>query len=460
MTITRFCDGISRRSLLKVGTAGLFGSGLALPALLQRQAQAKEHGIDAAKDERSVIILFLKGGMSTIDTFDLKPEAPAEIRGEFDPIDTSVPGIQIGEHLPRLAKEMNKLSLIRSFAHKNSDHGPADHYMLTGYFPAAGFNPSVSPNNQRPAHGAVIARKLGPRGKFASGGAVPPYICLPKMHASAGSAYLGPAAAPFVIEADPNSPGFSVPDLAPPLELEADRLDARRELLARVDKLQRAKEQGSARPSAIDANADARDLSVFRQRAFELMTSPEAKQAFDIAAEPEKLRDEYGRTALGQSCLMARRLVEAGVRCVTIDHTNWDTHDNNFQVLKTQLLPSLDAGLSTLLRDLAERGTLAKTLVVVTGEFGRTPRINKNAGRDHWGPSFTVAVAGGGTQGGRVVGASSANSERPATEPYGPEDLAATMYHLLGIDPDDEFYTPEGRPVKIANDGRVMRELL
>src|SRR5262249_58564584 len=196
--------------------------------------------------------------------------------------------------------------------------------------------------------------------------------------------------------------------------------------------------------------------STFQRKAFERTTSPAAKQAFDIHAESDKLRDEYGRNSLGQSCLMARRLVEAGVRCVTIDHSNWDTHDNNFKTLKGSLLPALDGGLSTLFRDLASRSMLDSTLVVVTGEFGRTPRINKNAGRDHWGPAFTVALGGGGIKGGRVVGKAEARAEKPASDPHGPEDLAATMFHLMGINPKEEFYTPDGRPVPIVNQGKVI----
>lgn len=442
MSNTTFCDGLRRRDFLRVGTAGLFG--LALPQLLARQARAAERGLSPS--DVSLIFVFLHGGLSTIDTWDLKPEAPAEFRGPFRPIDTCVPGIRIGEHLPRIAKQMDRFSLVRSFRHSNSDHGPADHYMFTGYHPVAGFNPNLKPNNQRPAHGSVIARKLGPRG------GVPPYVCLPKMHPSAGPAYLGAAHAPFVIEAEPNDPNFAVPDLVPPPVIAADRLADRRQLLSEVDRFQRAAE---AR-----ANAAAGSVSVFRQKAFDLMTSPEAKRAFDLRAEPEKLRDEYGRNTLGQSCLMARRLVEAGVRCVTIDHSNWDTHDNNFATLQRDLLPALDGALATLFRDLSDRGLLKRTLVLVTGEFGRTPRINKNAGRDHWGPAFTVAVGGGGLQGGRVVGRSDARAERPAADPYGPEDLAATLYHCLGIDPNEEFYTPEGRPVKIVNDGKIIRELL
>ena len=444
MTVRRFCDGIQRRDFLRMGTASLFGLGLTLPRLLELQAHAAAQG--SRTSDVSLIFLFLHGGLSTIDTLDLKPNAAAEFRGEFRPIATNVPGIQICEHLPRLARQMDKFSLIRSFRHHNSDHGPADHYMLTGYFPQAGFNPGLNPNNQKPAHGSIIARKLGPRG------GVPPYVCLPKMHPSAGSAYLGSGAAPFVIDADPNAPNFSVPDIVPPAVLPTDRLEARRRLLARVDRYRQSAE--------LQANRHAQSVSHFQREAFTLMTSPAARRAFDIQTEPAGLRDEYGRTSLGQSCLMARRLVEAGVRCVTIDHSNWDTHDNNFATLRGTLLPALDAALSTLFRDLSQRGLLGRTLVVVSGEFGRTPRINRNAGRDHWGPVFTVALGGGGIRGGRMIGRSDARAERPAQDPHGPEDLAATMYQLMGIDPNEEFYTPEGRPVKIVNNGRVIQGLL
>ncbi len=438
-----FCDGIARRDFLRLGTASAFGMGLTLPALLAARAGAAAPFV---KRDVSVIYLFLHGGLSTIDTWDMKPSAPPEFKGEFKPISTNVPGTQIGEHLPRVAKVMDKIALVRSFRHHNSDHGAADHYMLTGYFPTAGFNPGLTPNNQKPAHGAIIARCLGPRG------AVPPYVCLPKLHPSCGSSYLGAGAAPFIIDADPNAPDFSVPDVVPLPSLEARRLDDRRRLLGSLDRFHKSGEERS--------NPAARTVSVFRQKAFDLMTSPQAKKAFDVHAEPDRLRDTYGRNTLGQSCLMARRLVQAGVRCVTIDHSNWDTHDDNFKTLKRQLLPALDAALSTLFVDLAQRGLLETTLVVITGEFGRTPRVNKNAGRDHWGPAFTVALGGGGIKGGRVIGRSDARAERPATEPFGPEDLSATICHLLGINPKDEFLTPEGRPVAIVNGGKVMQELL
>ncbi|MCI0358971.1 MAG: DUF1501 domain-containing protein [Planctomycetaceae bacterium] len=449
MTHSTFCDGIVRRDFVRLGLTGLFGASLSLPRLLKAEAAAGQ----AAKDRGvSVIYVFLKGGLSTIDTLDMKPGAPAEFRGEFDPAPTSVPGLQICDLLPKLAGQLDKAALLRGFWHKNSDHGPADHYMLTGYFPQAGFNPSLNPNNVRPSLGSIISKKLGPQGAARSAAAVPPYVCLPQTHNSAGAAYLGATCAPLSVEADPSAPDFSVPDMMPPISLPADRLAARRELLRRVDQLHQSAE--------VQANSRAKSASVFQQRAMDLMLSPAAKQAFNIHAEPDKLRNEYGRHTLGQSCLMARRLVEAGVRCVTIEHSNWDTHDGNFTTLKNQLLPQLDPAVATLLRDLADRSLLAKTLVLVTGEFGRTPRINKNAGRDHWGPSFTVLLAGGGVEGGRVLGASDERAERPADAPHGPEDLFATISHLVGIDPSEEFHTPEGRPVKIVNNGKVIRGLL
>jgi uncharacterized protein (DUF1501 family) len=436
-----FCDGVTRRNMLRIGGAGLLGATVSLPDLLQRTVRA-----DGSQDDVSLIVLFLHGGLSTIDTFDLKTDAPAEFRGDFQPIATTVPGLSVCEHLPKLAQTAHRFSLVRNFTHSNSDHGPADHYMLTGYRATAAFNPNLKPNNQRPSLGSIIAKVLGPRG------GVPPYVCVPLMHPSCGSAYLGATCAPFVVEADPNSPNFKVPDLAPPLVVDAERLESRKSLLQAVDRLRKSAD--------LAANSQALKRSKFQEKAFELVTSAQTRKAFDLAAESPALRDEYGRTTLGQSCLMARRLVEAGVRCVTIDHHNWDTHYRNFQVLKDDLLPQLDAGLSALLRDLDERGSLSKTLVAVFGEFGRTPRINKDAGRDHWGPSNTIFLAGGGVKPGVVVGKTNALGEKPEGASHGPEDLLATIYHLLGVDASREFYTPEGRPVPIANNGRLIQDVL
>jgi uncharacterized protein (DUF1501 family) len=272
------------------------------------------------------------------------------------------------------------------------------------------------------------------------------------MHGSAGSAFLGPAAAPFVVNADPSAPNFSVPDLIPPLAIDAERLQSRTDLRQEIDRFQESAE--------IRANTSARALMTFQEKAFNLMTSSAAKSAFDLSREQDGLRDEYGRTSLGQCCLMARRLVEAGVRCVTIDHTNWDTHYAQFPVFKNDLLPQLDGALSGLFRDLHDRGMLETTLVLVTGEFGRTPRINNRAGRDHWSSVSTLLLGGGGIQGGRVIGASDAIAEKPASDPVSPEDLAATMFSRLGINPTDELHGPDGRPHQIVNGGRVIAGLL
>ena len=444
MSNQRFCDGIRRRDMLRFGAAGAFGMGITLPSLLEHEARLKANGVETK--DTSLIIVFLQGGLSTIDTWDMKPEAPAEFRGDFSPISTVLPGVQISEHLPKISKVHDKFSLVRSFGHANSNHGQADHFMLTGYPHGPGFNGGLKPNNQKPCVGAVIGKELGPRG------GVPPYVCLPRMHNSAGSSYLGSSATPFVVGADPNAPDFKVPDLAPPVAVQSRRLNDRRALLKTINRYEQS--------TVIQANQGARAMRTFQEKAFELMTSDATKAAFDINSEPDAVRERYGRNMLGQSCLMARRLIEAGVRCAFVNHIDWDTHYNNFHVLKNELLPKLDAAMSSLLTDLDERGMLDSTMVLVTGEFGRTPRINKDAGRDHWGPSCAIAMAGGGVQGGRIIGASNERAERPATAPYGPADLMATIYHGMGIDPEREFLTPEGRPVPIVpGTGRVISEL-
>ena len=338
---------------------------------------------------------------------------------------------------------MDKFSLIRSFRHHNSDHGPADHYMLTGYFPQAGFNPSLTPNNQRPAHGSIIARKLGPRG------GVPPYVCLPKMHPSGGSAYLGSTAAPFVIDADPNAPNFAVPDIVPPPALAADRLDDR----------QRAARQARSLPASrrgAGAITHARAVGDFQR---------EGVQPDDLAGRASRpststpsrtsLRDEYGRNTLGQSCLMARRLVEAGVRCVTIDHSELGHARQQLRDAQAaSLLPALDAALSTLFRDLADRGLLETTLVVVTGEFGRTPRINKQRRPRSLGPGVHRGCSAAAASRAAASSASPTPAPNARTRSIGPEDLAATIYHLLGIDPKESSTRPKaGRCRSSTADG-------
>jgi len=434
-----FCDGIPRRDFIRVGSFGLFGYGASLPGVLEAKAAAASAKTDgkqggaAIDDDISVIYIFLAGGLSTIDTFDMKPDAPAEIRGEFKPISTNVAGIQVADQIPTIARHADKFSLIRSFYHNNSGHGAADEYMLTGYL-----------GKKHPSFGSVVAQEYG------GGSNVPPYVVYPRMHSAAGPTFLGSSAAPFLIEADPSAPDFSVPDLSPPLDIDASRLGDRAGLLKDVDRFQHV----------VDAGSRAGAYNRFREKAFGLMTSPEAKEAFNIQAESEKTRAAYGNHTLGQCCLLARRLVESGTRYVWLTHNNWDTHEANFLDLRESLLPQLDQGYGTLLQDLSDRGMLEKTLVVLTGEFGRTPKVNNNAGRDHWGPVFTLILAGGGIQGGRVVGSSDEWAAKPKDNPVHPYDFARTLYHLLGIDSEKLLYTLEKRPVKLLDEGRLIHELL
>ena len=432
----RYHDALRRRDVLRVGSLGAFGFGLNLPQMLSLETAHADAKLPGPRREVSVIYLFLAGGLSTIDTFDMKPDAPTEVRGEFDSISTTVPGIRYCEHLPRLARHATKLSLIRSFVHGNNGHGEADKYMLTGYL-----------REERPSFGSIISEA----GHAQPGGRnVPPYVVFPRMHPAAGPAFLGSTHAPFFIDADPSDPGFAVPDLIPPLEVDSTRLADRTRLLHQVDRLHRH----------VDRRSQAASFAKFRERAFRLMTSSEAKSAFDIQAETESVRTAYGSHTLGQSCLLARRLVQAGVRYTMITHNNWDTHENNFGALKTNLLPQLDQGVSALLGDLEDRGLLDSTLVVITGEFGRTPKINKNAGRDHWGNCFTVALAGGGVQGGRIHGESDKWTNAPTKDPVRPLDFAATMFHILGLDPRRVVHALDGRPMHLLDEGRIIRELL
>ena len=439
--MTPCCDGIARRDVLRIGS--LLGLGLGLGDLLRLQAQ------DAGKKPkaRSCILVWLQGGPSTMDMWDLKPDAPSEFRGTFKEIATNVAGTRISEHLPRCARQMDKMALLRSFTHTDASHGPADHWMMTAYKPGPVFVSNDGQlNNQRPALGAVVARELGPVG------ALPAYVTVPSLPKSGGSAYLGPSAAPFVIASDPSSPDFSVRDLRLACGVDAHRLEDRRALVRSLDRFQKSAEA--------EADPKIQATNTFYEKAFDLVTSPKAKEAFDIAKEDPKLRDEYGRDSLGQSCLMARRLVEAGVRFVTVEHGNWDTHSKNFDSLSANLLPSFDRGFATLIRDLADRGLLESTLVLAAGEFARTPRINKDGGRDHWPNAMTIPMAGGGVKGGRVFGSSDARAERPASDPVGPEDLAATIYHLMGIDATKTHYDPLGRPLPILDKGKPITGIL
>ena len=426
----------TRRNFLKGGTASLF---------LPMHSYASEV---AEASDKSLIIVFLKGGPSTIDMFDLKPDAPAEYRGDFKPISTCVPDIHISEHLPLLAQQQDKFSIVRSMSHSDSNHGSGDHYMLTGYKASPAFQAKQMPNNEHPSFGSIISHERG------GVGSVPPYICLPNMHKSGGSSYLGPMHAPFIIDADPNSPNFAVPNLVPPATLSDNRISMREKLRSQLSRFEGTKEVSSK------VNRKANSFDTFRESAQILMLSKEAKEAFDIEKEPAKIRDQYGRTTLGQSCLMARRLVEAGVRCVTIQHTDWDTHDENFRLLKEDLLPPLDSAVSTLFADLADRGLSDKTLVLVTGEFGRTPKIDgKAGGRGHFPAAFSLLLSGCGLNSGMCVGQTNRTGMSCVDNHYTPEDLTQTILKSLDIHTHKEFYSAQGRPFMMVNGGKIIKEL-
>ena len=438
-------NGFSRRDVLRAGVLGL--SGLTLADVLRAKAQG------AAVSDLSVILVWLDGGPPQHETYDPKPDAPAEFRGPLKPMRTSAPGIEISELLPYHARMMAKMAIIRSMHHNNGDHFAAAHWMLTGYL---GSNAaSLSP--QYPSAGSIIAKLKG-----AKAPGMPAYVGLPNTHSVGlvpgyhGAAYLGVGYNPFSADGDPNSDGYQVPNLAPPAGIDPPRLDGRRGLLSSFDSARRD----------VDASGLMEGLDRFTQDAFSLVTSPAARAAFDIRKESPRLRDRYGRHQWGQSALLARRLVEAGVRFVTLTFGGWDFHSSLERGMKN-VLPILDNAVGSLVDDLHLRGMLDSTVVIVMGEFGRTPRMNTGGvpgadpvpGRDHWGEVMSVLVAGGGFAGGRVIGSSNARGEVPKDRPVTPQDFLVTLYRQLGIDPETTFVNRAGRPVTIGSTGRVIDEL-
>jgi hypothetical protein len=428
---------ISRRTALQVGSLAL-GS-LTLADYLRCRAQAGAAAQHLATDT-AVIQVFMGGGPSHIDLYDMKPEAPAEIRGEFRPIATDVPGVEICEHLPHLAQAMGHIALVRSVSHRNAGHLPASHWMMTGYEP-----PPSTTANVNPACGAVVAKLRGP-----NVAGLPAYVSIPRRQLLGGSSYLGSAYNPFTIESDPNSPKYAVRNLKLPGGVSVNRLQDRRGLLRRLDDLRR---DG-------DREAEFAALDKFSHRALEMVTSSRAQQAFDLNRESTATRERYGRTSAGQGCLLARRLVEAGVTFVTVlSGGDWDTHTNNFSTLKNKCLPLVDRALATLVSDLHERGLDRRVLVLICGEFGRTPSINPLAGRDHWPGAFSVLFAGGGLKVGQVVGATDEHALHPISHAYSPADVLATVYDFLKIDTRREFSDQSGRPFRVLQDGRPIPDL-
>lgn len=434
--VHRNCEGVSRRDVLKVGTLGFLG--LTLPEFFALEAAQAQTVAGAkkpkTKSDYSVIMLWMAGGPSHVDTWDPKPNADVKIRGPFGAVDTNVPGIQLGEHLPKLARQMDKMAVLRSVSHGDGAHERAEHFMQTGYLPL--------PTVEFPSYGSVIANERGMQNNL------PPYVSLLGMANGQSAGFLGGSLNPF-FAGNPGDGNYRVQDLQTPEGVSSARLERRRRLVQAVDSLKGAQ------------NDAIKSMDTFTNRAYGLITSKSAQQAFEIQKEKVALRDEYGRNGFGQSCLLARRLVEAGSRFVTVTLGGWDTHENNFGSLQNGLLPMLDRGMATLLRDLKERGLLETTLVVWMGEFGRTPTINMNAnpGRDHWPNALSVVMAGAGIKGGQVIGKTDERGMGPAERPIKVQDIAASIYHTMGIDPNKEYHTPSGRPIRIADDGEVIREL-
>jgi hypothetical protein len=432
--------GMTRRDSVRVGA--LTGLGLSLVESLAVRAYGRQAGPPAAK---SCILLWLDGGPSHLETFDLKPDAPTEVRGPFSPISTTVPGLEISELLPRTAQLAQHIAVIRSMTSPLGEHGLANHYLLTGYHP--------SPVIEYPAFGSVVAR-IRPGNSV-----LPPYVGIPQ--AKEGNAgFLGSTFQPFSTGGDPSKEGFQVRDLSLFPEVDASRLNRRMDFVRAFDLYKRAVES--------DGTSVGHQDSTF-ERACRMITSPEARQAFDLTAEPTEIRAEYGPRMFGQSCLLARRLVERGVPFVTVTNTGWDTHDGLVLPLKdgfsgakvgVGLVPTFDAGFAALIGDLHARGMLDETLVIAMGEFGRTPKLNPRGGRDHWPRVFSVVMAGAGISGGQVIGSSDRTGESPQDDPVTPNDLAATIYTLLGIDPAHELVTPDGRPIRVNQGGRLITQLL
>ncbi|MCB9937499.1 MAG: DUF1501 domain-containing protein [Planctomycetaceae bacterium] len=438
---------VSRRGFLQAGALGI--GGLTLADLLKLQASG---AVRSSAAGANVILFWLSGGPGHMETWDPKPLAPAEYRGPCRAIDTSVPGIQFGELMPEQARLADKLAVVRTVNHGSGDHTKGNHWMLTG-FEGPAFNAPDNRQQRRPAIGSVVARVRG-----ANTPGMPPYVGVPHLRGGTDNlfhyaSYLGGGWNPFVVNSDPNEKDYGVKNLALAGDLTLQRIAGRRELMSNLDRIR----------AAADPMLD--DLDEHQQAAFDMLTSSGAREAFDVTQEPDSLRDRYGRHTFGQSALVARRLVENGVTFVTVNCVPWDHHGSPGQY-KTEegaklLIPPLDRAIGALVEDLIERGMYDKTLIVAMGEFGRTPRMNANAGRDHWGSTFSVLFGGGGLKLGQAIGRSSDRGEKVVDRPFDPQDVAATIYHHLGINSQSvAFPDHAGRPLTLLDRGRPIRELV
>ena len=447
MTNQRRCDGVTRRDTLQLGLGGFLGAGFV--DSLKARAESQHAGAVPAGKAKSCILIWMDGGPTHFETFDPKPDAPLEFRGEFSSIETSVPGVGYSEHMVKLAASLNDYAMIRSIRHDQGNHGAGNHYMMTGAPPRipVGCGAFVS---FHPSMGSVVARELG------RDNGLPPYFSMPQMSRSGGPNFLGAKYAPFVVAADPNGSSFKVRDVALPRDLTDLRFGSRTDLRSRIDRMVRIRAEAAGDPVLA--------FDEYFQQGHSLVTSPEAQKAFDISLESPETRKRYGRDGFGQRCLLARRLVEAGVPFITVYDGGWDHHSDIFGALRKRL-PAWDNSVATLIQDLKERGLLDSTLVVALGEFGRTPKIatlpgSTTGGRDHWANAMSVLMAGGGTPGGTVVGATDRKGFSAVDRVLSPENFVSTVYHKLGIDPNKILYSAQGRPSHLVSDPTPIAELI
>ena len=429
------CNGVSRRNFLQVGFSALGGMGL--PGLLEAQAS----GVPGRAV--NTILVWLDGGPSHYETFDPKPDAPEGIRGEWKSVKTSVPGVHFCDRVPKLARIMDKVTVIRSICHDDPNHGGGNHYLMTGM-------PTPVPVNCgahvsfHPSFGSMVSHTRGIRN------GLPAYMTMPRQSRSGGPNFLGAQHSPFIIANDPNGKGFKVRDVVLPSGISEGRASIRRALRQGLDVLPRHAEAAAKDPAV--------DFDNFYAQAVDLVSSRAAQDAFDIEKEDPKVRDKYGRHSFGQRCLLARRLVEVGVSFVTVYDGGWDHHEKIFKGAGDKL-PYIDQGVARLIEDLDQRGLLDTTQVILLGEFGRTPKINDRGGRDHWPNAMSVLMAGAGVPGGQVVGATDAKGYYASENVYSPEDFAASLYAKMGIDPHQMLHNSAGRPVQLVRGGRLIKEL-
>ena len=444
MTTWRNCEGYSRRDCLRLGLSGLIGGGLA--GALRSQAHASELNPAAAANRKAdaCILVWLDGGPSHYETFDPKPNAPVEIRGAFSAIPTKTPGVYFSQQMKRLASISDQLAIVRSIRHDQGNHGAGNHYMMTGAPPRipVGCGAFVS---FHPSLGSVVAQQIGaPHG-------IPAYFSMPSMSRSGGPNFLGSQYAPFVVPDDPNRSGFQVRDVTIPNGLTDERFSSRQKIRRRVDTMMRINDAAAADPTLA--------MDKFYEQSLKIINSPEAQAAFDISKEPGEVRTAFGRHPFGQRALLARRLVGAGVPFVTLYDGGWDHHTDIFKSFESKM-PPREAALAALIEDMKQSGMLERTLVVVLGEFGRTPKINDRGGRDHWSNAMSVMFAGGGVPGGQVIGATDKDGYSAVERVLSPENFVSTIYSKLGINPGQLLRTPDGRPVHLVSDDEPISELM